>query len=193
MTPGAQAAALAPRILAAAEGRARVLVALAGPPGAGKSTLAAALAAALPGARVVPMDGFHLDYAVVDAGGLRARKGAPETFDLPGFRHLLTRLRAEAEVAIPVFDRAADMARAGAAVVAAADRILIVDWSAASGPTPARPAADAIWIGAAGPAGPESEQYHRTRAAAGAAHAEACTPARPSRLGRGRASLEFTL
>ncbi len=70
------------------------IVAIAGPPGAGKSTLAAAVVARLgPGARVVPMDGFHLDNAVLDARGLRARKGAPETFDAAGFVHLMRRLR----------------------------------------------------------------------------------------------------
>ena len=38
----------------------RFITALAGPPGSGKSTLGAALVAALgDGARAVPMDGFH--------------------------------------------------------------------------------------------------------------------------------------
>ncbi len=40
------------------------------------------------------------------------------------------------------------------------DRIAILDWSAASTPSPARPSADAIWIGVAG----LGESYHRTRA-----------------------------
>jgi pantothenate kinase len=55
------------------------------------------------------------------------RKGAPETFDAGGFTHLLKRLRSAGEVAIPVFDRDADLARAGADVVGAGDRILIVE------------------------------------------------------------------
>ena len=42
------------------------------------------------------------------------------------------------------------------------DRIAILDWSAASTPSPARPSADAIWIGVAG----AGESYHRTRAGA---------------------------
>ena len=42
------------------------------------------------------------------------------------------------------------------------DRIAIVDWSAASTPSPARPSPDAIWIGVAG----QAETYHRTRASA---------------------------
>ena len=104
------------------------MVALAGPPAAGKSTLAAAVVAALgAGARVVPMDGFHYDDAVLDGLGLRARKGAPETFDVAGFGHLLRRLRAEDTVAIPVFDRSLELSRAGAAIVGPDDRVLVVE------------------------------------------------------------------
>ena len=112
----------------------RVIVAVAGPPGAGKSTLSAALAVALsidhPGrAEVIPMDGFHYDDAVLDARGLRGRKGSPPTFDVAGFRHLLDRLKAhdEAEVAIPVFDRSLEISRAGARIVPALARILIAE------------------------------------------------------------------
>ncbi len=122
------AAGLANLIRARADGPARFLVALAGPPASGKSTLAAALAAALsPGARVVPMDGFHYDDAVLDARGLRARKGAPQTFDAQGFLHLIRRLQAEDEVAIPIFDRDRELSRAGADIVGPADRVLIVE------------------------------------------------------------------
>jgi pantothenate kinase len=64
------------------------------------------------------MDGFHYDNVVLDRLGLRGRKGAPETFDFGGFVTLLRRIRRrEANVAIPVFDREADLARAGAAIV----------------------------------------------------------------------------
>ena len=55
------------------------------------------------------MDGFHLDNHVLDARGLRHRKGAPETFDVQGFAHLLGRLKREAEVFVPAFDRALDL------------------------------------------------------------------------------------
>ncbi len=106
----------------------RFLTALAGPPGAGKSTLSAALVRALgPGARVVPMDGFHYDDAVLEARGVRSRKGAPETFDVAGFVHLIARLRQEDEVAIPVFDRSMELSRAAADVVGPEDRFLIVE------------------------------------------------------------------
>ena len=124
MTP----AQLAATIRAKAQAQGRFLTALAGPPGAGKSTLAAELVAALgKGAKAVPMDGFHYDDAVLIARGARARKGAPDTFDVAGFRHLLTRLRTEDEVAIPLFDRDLEISRAGADIVGPDDRILIVE------------------------------------------------------------------
>lgn len=123
------AADLAIEIQARAQHRpGRFLVALAGPPGAGKSTVAADLVARIgPGARVVPMDGFHYDDAVLNARGLRARKGAPETFDVAGFAHLVTRLRTETDVAIPVFDRSMELSRAAAEIVTAQDRILVIE------------------------------------------------------------------
>lgn len=111
-----------------ATGTGRFLTALAGPPGAGKSTLAAAVVAALGArARVVPMDGFHYDDAVLDARGMRARKGAPDTFDVQGFITLIRRLRVEDEVAIPVFDRTMELSRAAADVVLPDDRFLVVE------------------------------------------------------------------
>jgi pantothenate kinase len=124
MTP----AELAQVIRQKATGQGRFITALAGPPGAGKSTLAAELVAALgQGAKAVPMDGFHYDDAVLIARGARDRKGAPDTFDVHGFLHLLGRLRTEDEVAIPLFDRDLEISRAGADIVTAADRILIVE------------------------------------------------------------------
>jgi pantothenate kinase len=106
----------------------RFIVALAGPPSAGKSTLADELVAKLGrGARNVPMDGFHYDDAVLIARGLRHRKGAPDTFDASGFLHLLRRLRIEGEVAIPLFDRALELSRGSASILGPEDRILIVE------------------------------------------------------------------
>ncbi|HET6214893.1 MAG TPA: nucleoside/nucleotide kinase family protein, partial [Micromonosporaceae bacterium] len=98
MTPDALPAALAAVAPLAVAGR-RALIGIAGPPGAGKSTLAIALAAALRDAHgeesavSVPMDGFHLSNVELRRLGLADRKGAPETFDAAGFVHLLRRLR----------------------------------------------------------------------------------------------------
>ena len=106
----------------------RFVVAMAGPPGAGKSTAAAELVAALGvGALAVPMDGFHYDDAVLIARGQRDRKGAPDTFDTSGFLHLLHRLRVEDEVAIPLFDRALELSRGSAGIVGPQDRVLVVE------------------------------------------------------------------
>jgi pantothenate kinase len=110
----------------------RVLVAIAGAPGAGKSTLAAALAEALGAgghrAVSVPMDGFHYDDAVLDRLGLRTRKGAPETFDFAGFESLLARLkRGDADIAIPLFDRSMELSRAAAAIVPAEAKFVVVE------------------------------------------------------------------
>jgi fructokinase len=73
------------------------------------------------------MDGFHLDNAILDQRGLRPRKGAPETFDLDGLRHLMTRLKTEPEVIYPTFDRALDRSIAGAGVVDEATKTIVIE------------------------------------------------------------------
>ena len=124
MTPGD----LAALIRAKAGGQARFITAVAGPPGSGKSTFAGDVVAALgAGARAVPMDGFHYDDAVLAQRSLQSRKGAPETFDVGGFIHLMGRLRAGGDVAIPVFDRQMELSRAAADVVSDADQFLVVE------------------------------------------------------------------
>lgn len=99
----------------------RRLVAIAGAPASGKSTLAEALPDMLESrgrrAALIPMDGFHLDNRILDARGLRARKGAPETFDAAGLAALLIRAKQGEPVIHPVFDRSRDIAIAGAGEV----------------------------------------------------------------------------
>ncbi len=112
----------------------RILVALAGPPGSGKSTLADELESALnqeqpEQAMILPMDGFHYDDLYLVPAGLRPRKGAPQTFDVWGFYHILLRLRERQEefVAVPVFDRDLEIARAGARLIPAKVPVILVE------------------------------------------------------------------
>ena len=108
-------------------GRRRYVFGLAGPPGSGKSTVAAHLADVL-GAVVVPMDGFHLDNSELARLGLSEVKGAPETFDATGFVELVRRLQdADRPVPAPAFDRAADRTVEGAITVGPHDGIVIVE------------------------------------------------------------------
>ena len=83
----------------------RELIAIAGPPGSGKTTLAKTLSDRLAHCSYLSMDGFHLDNPILIQKGLRDRKGAPETFDVSGFMHLLRRLKKKEEVYVPDFDR----------------------------------------------------------------------------------------
>lgn len=120
---------LAERVLARDANR--YLIAIAGAPASGKSTLAAELARRLNAqgrkSAVVPMDGFHLDNAILDARGLRPRKGAPETFDAHGFLRMVAALKTGEEVFAPLFDRARDIAIAGAIAVPPSVRVVIVE------------------------------------------------------------------
>ncbi|MFS4580848.1 nucleoside/nucleotide kinase family protein [Phaeobacter sp. C3_T13_0] len=114
-----------------ADGRSRRLVAVAGAPGSGKSTLAELLVQALcangSSAAVVPMDGFHLDNRLLSEMNLLARKGAPESFDAAGFQRLVAAIAIEEEVVYPLFDRAQDMAIAGAARLHAGVEIAVIE------------------------------------------------------------------
>lgn len=106
----------------------RKLIALAGPPASGKSTIAEALVTHLgQTAALVPMDGFHYSNAILDARDLRARKGAPETFDLAGFNTLMWRLRTEGEVAVPTFDRSLDTSIGSSVLIEAHHSLIIVE------------------------------------------------------------------
>ncbi len=127
---------LASRVLKLAAGRMgdRVIVGIAGVPGAGKSTLAEKLTAVLAdriGAEQVahvPMDGFHLADVSLDRLGLRQRKGAPETFDALGFAALLKRLRESGDlVYAPGFERTIEQPIAGAIAVSPGARVVVTE------------------------------------------------------------------
>ncbi|QWW68221.1 nucleoside triphosphate hydrolase [Rhizobium sp. WYJ-E13] len=110
----------------------RFLIAIAGPPGAGKSTMADKVASGLKAkgesAAVLPMDGFHMDNAVLIERGLLARKGIPETFDVRGFLDIVRAVRpADQEVLVPVFDRSRELAIASARPIDPQDRFIIIE------------------------------------------------------------------
>jgi pantothenate kinase len=75
------------------------------------------------------MDGFHYDDLYLVPAGLRPRKGAPQTFDVGGLYHTLKRLRARDEetVAVPVFDRQIEIARAGARLIPATVPVIVCE------------------------------------------------------------------
>jgi pantothenate kinase len=128
----------------------RVLLGLAGAPAAGKSTLAAQLAASVRGSVVVPMDGFHLPTPVLTDRGEVADRGAPHTFDAAGFVSLLQALRAGDAVWAPEFDRAAGEPVPDAIAVPAHAPLVIVEGNYLLLDTPpwdeVRELLDAVWF-----------------------------------------------
>jgi pantothenate kinase len=122
----------------------RAVLGIVGSPGAGKSTLAEALLAALradppPGAGAdwvahVPMDGYHLADVELERLGLRHAKGAPDTFDAAGYAALLARLRPrdggageDGVVYAPAFERTLEQPLAGAIPVLPAARLVVTE------------------------------------------------------------------
>ncbi|MEV7424122.1 MULTISPECIES: nucleoside/nucleotide kinase family protein [unclassified Streptomyces] len=114
----------------------RTVLGIVGAPAAGKSTLAALLARELgPRAALLPMDGYHLANSVLDALGRRDRKGAPDTFDAPGYAALLRRLRAAEDdagsgpetVYAPRFHREIEESIAGEIAIGPEVRLVITE------------------------------------------------------------------
>ena len=111
----------------------RTVLGIAGAPGAGKSTLARRIVTAVDdrlgaGTAVqVPMDGFHLSNAALDALGRHDRKGAADTFDADGYVALVRRLVAADEDVVwaPDFDRRVDEPVAGSIAVPRAARLVV--------------------------------------------------------------------
>lgn len=110
-------------------GHGRVMLGIAGCPGAGKSTLSEALTDGVASSVIVPMDGFHMLNDDLVRLGRRDRKGAPDTFDVAAYVALLLRLRTQAAagtaVTAPRYDRAAS-APVPDAIVVGADVSLVV-------------------------------------------------------------------
>ena len=125
-------AAMANAVIEKAGKLPRFIVAIAGPPGAGKSTLADALQEELTRrgekSAVLPMDGFHMDNGILEERGLLKRKGAPETFDVRAFIDIVSAVRrTDQEVLVPVFDRSREIAIASARPVSPETRIILAE------------------------------------------------------------------
>ncbi|MBL1420344.1 MAG: nucleoside/nucleotide kinase family protein [Alphaproteobacteria bacterium] len=112
----------------------RLIVAVAGAPASGKSTVAERLVEQLNEykaglAAAAPMDGFHLDDGLLKAKGIFDVKGAPDTFDIGGFKSLVERLsrNEEAEINVPLFDRDLEISRAGARSIGKDVKIVVIE------------------------------------------------------------------
>lgn len=118
----------------AGSGGRRIMLGIAGAPGSGKSTLAEKVVELLGAeqsraAALFPMDGYHYDDAVLTDMGRLAYKGAIDTFDAHGLRHMLLRLKANEDdvIAVPVFDRALEIARAGGRLIPQSVEIIVCE------------------------------------------------------------------
>lgn len=124
--------AVARAVRLAADGQ-RTVLGIAGAPGAGKSTLARRVVAGVDAALgvgtavQVPMDGFHLANAALDALGRHDRKGAIDTFDGDGYVALVRRLSSNRDAVVwaPDFDRRVDEPVAGSIAVPQRTRLVV--------------------------------------------------------------------
>ena len=129
-----QAASEAVEIATAASGR-RVVIGLAGPPGAGKSALAVAIVAQARASRgddwaaYLPMDGYHLSNAQLERLGLLNRKGAPATFDVDGYVVMLGRVAADdgRDIYVPDYDRTLHEPIAARHLIPAVARLVVTE------------------------------------------------------------------
>jgi len=127
----------------------RRILGIAGAPAAGKSTLAAAVVAALaPDAVLVPMDGYHLAAAELIRLGRIERKGAPDTFDVAGYTALLRRLRdcTDDVVYAPEFRREIEEPIAGAIAVPRAVPLVVTEGNYLLHWAPVRALLDEVWF-----------------------------------------------
>ena len=110
----------------------RFVLGVAGPPGAGKSTVAhqiADIASVHLATNVAPMDGFHRDNAELERLGILDLKGIPASFDAAAFVDHVARLSATpvGDVIWPTYDRSRQEVVPAGTVVGAGDRLVVVE------------------------------------------------------------------
>jgi pantothenate kinase len=135
LTPQEALARLVPHILEmeSAAGGERIAIGLAGGPGSGKSTMAAEIVAMLnavkPGsAALVPMDGFHMKHAKIEAMGQADYKGGPHTFEGAAFVSFLHHLKHATEpVSGPGYSRKIEDVVENAFTVRPEAKVLVVE------------------------------------------------------------------
>lgn len=134
LTPEQAMSRLVPHILEMeSQAHHRIAIGLTGGPGTGKSTLAAELVAMLnavrPGsAALVPMDGFHMKHAKLEAMGQTDYKGAPHTFEGADFVNFLHHLKGAATaVSGPGYSRKIEDTVDNAFTIQPEVRVLVVE------------------------------------------------------------------
>ncbi|KAJ8601375.1 hypothetical protein CTAYLR_005031 [Chrysophaeum taylorii] len=112
-------------------------IGIAGGPGAGKSTVANAVAATCLSrgveAVVLPMDGFHYSRARLkeldppEAASLLPRRGAPPTFDAEGFVDALVAAKRRGAASLPAYSRALSDPVPDAVCLEPSHRVVLVE------------------------------------------------------------------
>jgi pantothenate kinase len=119
----------------------RLMVAVAGPPGSGKTAFATILVAVANAEAddqlgvLVGLDGWHYPNAYLathfiqwsgERVALRDIKGAPETFDADAAYHCLSQIRGGGQVSFPVYSRRSHQPIAGG-IVASSHRLVVAE------------------------------------------------------------------
>ncbi|NJQ01890.1 nucleoside/nucleotide kinase family protein [Streptomyces zingiberis] len=138
-------------------GRRRAVLGLAGPPGAGKSTLAGALVTTVERAHgggaagYLPLDGFHLSNRQLERLGLTDRKGSAPSFDVRGYGALLRRVHEDTahDIYVPDYDRTLHEPVAARHLLGPGTRLVVTEGNYLACPEPgwreARRSMEAVW------------------------------------------------